>query len=55
MGRLQRIHLLGGDPGEILTRRQRIDSLTPALIQDSIKKYFPMDRYTMLTLMPEAR
>ncbi|HKT81769.1 MAG TPA: insulinase family protein [Vicinamibacterales bacterium] len=54
MGRLQRIHLLGGDPGELLTRPQRIDSITPTIVRDTIRKYFPLDRYTMLTLLPET-
>ena len=53
MGRLQRIHLIGGNPSDVITRNQRIDSLTPAVIQDSFKKYFPMDRYTVVTLIPE--
>jgi zinc protease len=54
MGRLQRIHLLGGDPSEILTRPARIDSITPAVVQDTLKKYFPLDRYTLVTLLPET-
>jgi zinc protease len=54
MGRLQRIHLIGGNPTDVLTRNQRIDSLTPAVIQETFKKYFPMDRYTVVTLVPEA-
>jgi zinc protease len=51
--RLQLIHLLGRDPGEILTRPARIDGLTPAVLQDTFKKYFPLDRYTVVTLVPE--
>ena len=46
--------MLGGDPGEILTRSQRIDAVTPALLQEVFKKYFPLDRYTAVTLVPEA-
>ena len=53
MGRLQRLHLIGGNPGEIITRNGRIDSLTPAVLQETFKQYFPMDRYTVITLMPE--
>ena len=52
MGRLQRIHLLGTDPGDILTRPARIDALTPSALQDTFKKYFPLDRYTIVTLVP---
>ena len=54
LGRLQTVHMLGGDPGEILTRSQRIDAVTPTLLQEVFKKYFPLDRYTAVTLVPEA-
>ena len=53
LGRLQRLHLIGGNASEIITRNGRIDSLTPAVIQDTFKKYFPMDRMTVITLIPE--
>ena len=36
--------MLGGDPGEILTRVERIDAVTPAVVQEAFKKYFPLDR-----------
>ena len=52
--RLQTVHLLGGNPTDIITRAQRIDSVTPALVQDVFKKYFPLDRYTVVTLVPET-
>jgi zinc protease len=54
MGRLRTVNLLGRDPGEILTRPARIDALTPPVLQDAFKKYFPLDRYTIVTLVPEA-
>ena len=54
MGRLQSVHLLGRDPGEILTRPARIDAVTPAALQETFQKYFPLDRYTIVTLDPEA-
>jgi zinc protease len=54
LGRLQTVHMLGGDPREILTRSERIDAVTSALLQDVFKKYFPLDRYTAVTLMPEV-
>jgi len=53
MGRLQTIHMLGRDPGEVLTRPARIDALTPAVLQETFRKYFPLDRYTVVTLLPE--
>ncbi|MFN7984737.1 MAG: insulinase family protein [Vicinamibacterales bacterium] len=52
--RLQTVHLLGGNPSDILTRAQRIDAVTPALVQDAFRKYFPLDRYTVVTLVPET-
>jgi zinc protease len=54
LGRLQSVHLLGRDPKEILTRPARIDTLTPEVLHDAFKKYFPLDRYTVITLMPES-
>lgn len=53
IGRLQRLHLIGGNPSEIITRNARIDSLTPAVLQETFRKYFPTDRYTVVTLIPE--
>jgi zinc protease len=53
MRRLQSIHLLGRNPSEILTRPERIASITRDNVQEALKTYFPMDRYTIVTLMPE--
>jgi zinc protease len=53
MGRLQTIHMIGANPGEILTRRERIDAVTPSVLKDAFVKYFPLDRYTVVTLLPE--
>lgn len=53
--RLQTVHLLGGNPGDIVTRTSRIDAVTPALVQDTFRKYFPLDRYTVVTLLPETQ
>jgi zinc protease len=50
--RLQTIHMLGGDPRDLLTRRERIDAVTPAVLQETFKKYMPLDRYTVVTLVP---
>lgn len=54
MRRLQTVHLLGGNPADIVTRTQRIDAITPAIVKDTFRKYFPMDRYTVVTLRPET-
>ena len=52
--RLQTVHLLGLNPSDITTRAQRIDAVTPASVKDVFTKYFPLDRYTMVTLVPEG-
>jgi zinc protease len=54
LGRLRTVRLFGQDPALILTRNERIDSVTPQVLQDTFKKYFPLDRYTVVTLRPEA-
>src|SRR5262245_62060868 len=54
LGRLQSVHMLGRDPGEILTRNDRIDAVNPKVLQDVFKRYFPSDRQTVVTLVPAA-
>ena len=53
LGRLQSAKLLDRDPLLILSRLQRIDSVTPAVLHETFKKYFPADRSTVVTLVPE--
>jgi len=53
LGRLQSAKILGRDPALILTREQRIDAITAENVHEMFKKYFPMDRYTVVTLVPE--
>jgi zinc protease len=55
LGRLQSAKLLGRDPLLILKREERIDALTRENIQDAFRKYFPTERYTVVTLMPEKK
>jgi zinc protease len=50
--RLEAVHTFGRDPGEILTRNQRIDALTPQLLQQVFRQYFPSERSTIVTLVP---
>jgi zinc protease len=50
--RLETVHMLGRDPAEILTRNERIDAVTPQILQDVFRKYFPSDRSTVVTLVP---
>jgi zinc protease len=53
LGRLQSAKLLGRDPRLILTREERIDAVTAANLREMFAKYFPMDRHTVVTLVPE--
>jgi len=54
LGRLQTVQTYDRDPGEILTRPKRIDAVTPQVLQETFKKYFPADRMTTVTLVPAA-
>ena len=51
---LQAMHLLERDPRSILRRVERAESLSRENIHAVVRKYFPQDRYTVVTLMPEA-
>jgi zinc protease len=53
LGRLSALHMQGKDPSEIMTRLARINGVTAADVQAAFKKYFPMNRYALVTLMPE--
>ena len=55
LGRLQSARLLGRDPLLILKREERIDALTAANIQAAFRTYFPADRITVVTLLPEKK
>jgi zinc protease len=52
LGRLEAVHLYNRDPHEILTREQRINAITPQVLQEIFKKYFVPERMTVLTLLP---
>jgi zinc protease len=54
MNSLQTVHLLGWDPLRLTKRFERTESLTAEQVQAAFKKYFPMNRYTIVTLMPET-
>jgi zinc protease len=53
-GSLQAVHQYGWDPRRIAKRRERIDLLTPGNLKETFLKYWPLDRYSVLTLLPEA-
>ena len=52
--RLQTVFLYATDPVDIVRRTQRIDAVTPRLLQETFRQYFPFDRYTIVTLVPET-
>jgi zinc protease len=54
IGNLQTAHLLGRDPAEMLQRPQRIAEVTPEILRDVFRRYFPRERYTVVTLVPGA-
>lgn len=54
MGSLQTVHTLGWDPASVMRRQERIDKLTPEVLHEMFKKYFPSDRKTTVTLKPET-
>ncbi|HJR61834.1 MAG TPA: insulinase family protein [Vicinamibacterales bacterium] len=54
LSRLQAAKLLDRDPiAHVLERDDRIRSVTAANVKEMFVKYFPMDRYTIVTLAPE--
>jgi len=55
IGALQTAQMLGWDPVSIIHRTERTDTLTTENIHDAFRKYFPADRYTQLTLLPEKQ
>ena len=52
--RLSAVHMLGQDPDEILKRPDRIAAVTPEALKDTFRRYFPLDRYTAGTLVPQG-
>ena len=53
MGSMQTVHMFGWDPAGIARRLDRTEKLTPDIIKTMFQKYFPMERYTLVTLKPE--
>ena len=51
---LQTMHLLERDPRGIPRRIERAESLSTENIHAAFEKYFPMERYTVVSLMPET-
>ena len=53
LGSMQSVHMFGWDPAGIARRDQRTERLTAENLKAMFAKYFPMDRYTLVTLKPE--
>jgi zinc protease len=53
LGSMQTVHMYGWDPAGIARRDQRTERLTQENIKQMFQKYFPTDRYTLVTLKPE--
>jgi zinc protease len=54
LGSMQTVHMFGWDITGINRRLDRTEKLTPEILKTMFQKYFPMDRYTLVTLKPEA-
>jgi zinc protease len=54
LGSLQTAAILNRDPKRIAQRVERADSLTIENIHAAFRKYFPAERHTVVTLMPDA-
>jgi zinc protease len=54
-GSLMTMHLLGRDARRIPQRIERAESLNQQNIHEAIRKYFPANRHTIITLLPEAQ
>ncbi|MCA1586337.1 MAG: insulinase family protein, partial [Acidobacteria bacterium] len=54
LGSLQTTHTLRWDAAGIARRGERIEKLSPAVLHEAFKKYFPANRRTVVTLKPEV-
>jgi len=54
LGSLQTAAILERDPRRIALRLERADGLTQDNVHAAFKKYFPADRYTIVSLAPET-
>ncbi len=48
------LDLLGWDPGRILARRERIDTLTAEALRETLSRYYPPENHTTVVLKPES-
>lgn len=54
LGSMQTVHMLGWDPIGITRRAQRIEKLSAPVLKEMFTKYFPLNRYTVVSLKPEV-
>lgn len=54
LGSMQTVHMLGWDVASIARRSERTAALSVLVLHETIRKYFPLDRYTVVTLRPES-
>jgi zinc protease len=54
LSRLDSARMFHEDPAEILQDPEKIAGVTPASVQAMFKEFFPLDRYTVVTLVPAA-
>ena len=54
LGSLQTVHMLGWDAASISRRGERTNTLTVPVLHETIKQYFPLDRYAAVALKPEG-
>ena len=54
MNALQQAALLGRDPGDIPRALDVVDGLTGAALREAVGRYLPLDRHTVVTLVPAS-
>lgn len=55
LARFEAVQLFGQNPEIIAQRNERIDAVTAQTVQDAFRKYFPLDRDTIVTLLPQSK
>lgn len=55
LARFETVQLFGQNPVIIAQRNERIDAVTADAVQDAFRTYFPLDRDTIITLLPQAK
>jgi zinc protease len=53
LGGLQTLITLDRDPGLLASSNARIETVTPERLKAAYQKYYPMNRYTVATLVPD--